>query len=94
MPMTKSTVQSKLSKYVIDGVKYPKVPRGLDGEILLEEVWVNGFLWGWHTTTVDNFLAQLAEMTDLTLAELDRVDPANSKGFRRFMVKWKDEGLI
>jgi len=44
--VTAEELKTKLEKYIIDEEKYPHVPRTLDGEVMLEEVYLEGILFG------------------------------------------------
>jgi len=85
-------VKDRLKRYIINPIDHPKIPRSLDGEILLEEVKEDGVVKGWITIPVDEFVELFKDEFAAGPPVLERIK-AKSEAWAKIAKKWQDEGV-
>jgi len=95
---------TKLAKYIISREAYPEIPPSLDGEILLEEDRTeDGRLRGVISVSVEAFLdlpdvanpgKKRRDRPRFTYEEMVACDPEDTQGYKKYLDKWRAEGLI
>lgn len=94
-----STLNAKLSKYLIDETTFPNIPASLKGEILLAiAVDENGIERGWITVKPDALLQIIlqrdtpslrpSELKSLTVDQF-----LTQTGWKKYLDKWSSEGV-
>jgi len=74
-------IKKLIEERLISKEKHPHIPRHLDGQILIDEVVVDGVVQGWITITIDD-LVKILEMRDNPSKRPDIFHVVAKKNFR------------
>jgi len=85
-------VRDRLRRYIVNPIDHPRIPRSLDGEILLEEHKEDEVVKGWLTITVDEFVEQFRSDFEAGPPVLERIK-AKDPFWAKVAKKWQDEGV-
>ncbi len=88
-------IKSKLREHIVDCSRpeFKHLPKTLEGEILIDEVVVDGEHYGWITVTPENFVRVWKDvLLDKAKGKLDRMMQLD-RGYRRFLERLKKRGV-
>jgi len=107
--VTVEELKIKLKEYIINREKYPEVPRTLDGEVILEKVYLNGIFFGVISITFENLAATINMRDDPSLRpdyviegtefagrhvrDLTASEFEKLTGHRKYFENWRKKGI-